>query len=249
MRLRFALLSVVMIAVAACQPGAPAQTLPTLAVLPSLTLTNASTVTPTDTAAPSETITPAPQVTSTSAPTHTQTPFPTATPVPSNTPTVMAAASATAAVLEAPVFSTLRPNARSTPQVQADVIITEAQFQEALDAQIAGSDAIQSARVDFLPGGIDVELTALGGEAFITGNVTLAVELTGSFIAISPVNISVNAPEPPPAYVEIVNSAFLSLILTTLDTLLNERLGTDHDLESLTLTDSQMDIRLLVPQS
>ncbi|MBZ0287916.1 MAG: hypothetical protein K8I30_09905, partial [Anaerolineae bacterium] len=170
--------------------------------------------------------------------------------VPTSTATV--AASATAAQLEAPTLVTVPPsgqNSAATPQTMADVVITEAQFQEALDVQLTGYTAIQSARVDFSPDGLHFELTALGGEAFITGQVTLSVEMNGSFLAITPVDIAVNAPEPPAAYVETVNGDLLGLILSTLDVLLNERLGSDHDLENLTLTDTQMQISLLVAQS
>lgn len=246
------LMAVVMIS--ACQPTASGnnQTLPTLAVLPSLTPSEE----PTATEMPSATV----EATDTAVPSPTRTPPPTSTHAPTNTPTppdptVVAAASATVGMQEAPSFATLTPvpagvNApvMTTPQVLADVVITEVQFQEELNAQIRAFESIQDARIDFTETGINVELTALGGQAFITGNVFLSMEMSSSFLAITPVDIAVNAPEPPAAFVETVNGDFLNAILATLDTVLTQRLGADHDLQQVILTSTQIEIHLLVPQ-
>jgi hypothetical protein len=97
-------------------------------------------------------------------------------------------------------------------------------------------------------GGINVELTALGGQAFITGNVFVAIEVTGSFATISIGDITVNAPEPPEAYIETVTGDFFTLMVSVLDTILTQRLGEESNLENIVLTDDAMEISLLVPE-
>lgn len=245
---------VLLVLLAGCQTTPDAQTLPTLAVLPSLTPADTEEATatteptePASTAAPTHTLTLSP--TSTTTVTSTNTPLPTNTPAPNVT-----VVSTTSGV---PRIATLTPvpagqNAplNSTPQVLADLTITELEFQAELDnqLQLIDSATIEDARIDFVENGISVELTALGGSAFITGSVFLSLELSGSFIAISPIDIAVNAPEPPPVFVETVNGDFLNLILQTLDALLTQRLGPEHNLQRLVITPAQMEINLLVPQ-
>jgi len=245
-RFWFLLLIVVMVS-AACQPAPePNLELPTLAVLPSLTPSEEPTMT--------ATLTQTPRPTNTPAPTLTSTPLPTNTPRPTNTqasldPTAAEAATSTAAAQEVPRFATLTPSGNDAPpQVMADVVITEAQFQEALDQQIATISSIQTARVDFVPEGIRVDLTALGGEAFITGRVMIDIQIAGSFATISISDIQVNAPEPPEAYVEVVSGQFFSAMIMTLDSILGERLGEEHNLENLVMTNTTMELYLLVPQ-
>jgi hypothetical protein len=261
MRTILALL-ILLILIAGCQPSAndSNQTLPTLAVLPSLTPTlsdqGGATVTvesPTiQVSEETPEVMPTVELTNTSAPTIT--PLPAATQTLTEA-TIVVAATATIGVQEAPRIATLTAvpagvNApvMTTPQVLADVVITETQFQDELDSQIEAFDSIQSARIDFLETGISVELTALGGDAFITGNVFLAMEMNGNFLAISPVEIAVNAPEPPASFVETVNGDFLTTVLATLETVLTQRVGPDHDLQRVVLTPTQMEINLLVPQ-
>jgi len=249
-------LLIALLLAAACQPAAPEnQVLPTLAVLPSLTPSDAPTETPTETETPGPpTDTPMPSVTPTQTlfPTFTPTNRPTAVPQETVEPTQAAVATGTAAVLEAPRFSTLTPGGNTqpdaTPQVIADVTITEAQFQEEVNAQIGNYPSVQRARIDFVPGGINVELTASGGQALITGNVFVSVELTGSFATISIGEITVNAPEPPEAYVETVTGDFFALMVSALDSILTQRVGEENDLENIVMTDTAMEISLLVPQ-
>jgi len=244
---------------AACQPAAPQGDLPTLAVLP--------TDAPTDTPPPTATLTPTPLPTDTPGPTDTPTitPTPTNTLIPSNTPratapptqtvepTFAAAASATAAIQEAPRFSTLTPApgvtaVPGTPQLAADVTITEAQFQEEVNARLPDITAIQSARVDFVTDGISVELTALGGDAFISGRVLVSILLTGDFATITIADIQVNAPEPPPAYLELVTGDFFLMMLDSLDSILKQRLGPDQKLKNIFVTANAIEVTLLVPE-
>ena len=148
------------------------------------------------------------------------------------------------------MLSTLTPSANGeTDQVIADVVITEAQFQEELDRQIADKSSIQSARVDFVPEGIQVELTALGGEAFIAGKVMVDIQIAGTFATISIGDIQVNAPEPPEGYVQVVSTDFFSAMISTLDSILVERLGEEHNLQNLVMTTTTMELYLLVPES
>jgi hypothetical protein len=244
---------------AACQPSAqPQGELPTLAVLPSLTPTDAPTETPAPSATPqTPSATPEPSAT----PTQTETPLPSQTPRPSRTPTptieptFAVVASATAALVEAPRFATFTPAPPGStpipggPQQMAAVTITEAQFQEEVSRLIGGYPSMQSARVDFVPDGISVELTALGGEAFISGRVFVSIVLSGDFATISLGDITVNAPEPPDAYVETVTGDFFFMMVAALDNILKQRVGEEQDLASIAVTDTSIEVALRVPQS
>jgi hypothetical protein len=244
---------------AACQPAVPQGDLPTLAVLPTDIPTEISTATPTLTHTPSPTDTPQPTDTPSDTATPTETLFPSNTPIateqntPTTEPTFASAASATAAILEAPRFSTLTPPPAgtplpSTPQVAADVTITEAQFQEEVNAQIANIPAIESAKINFVTDGISVELTALGGEAYVTGRVLVEVLLTGDFATIHITDIEVNAPEPPPAYLDLATGDFFLVIYNSLDSILKQRLGPDQKLKSIAVNETVIEVTLLVPE-
>jgi hypothetical protein len=248
-----------MFLVAACQPNEPQGDLPTLAVLPSESPT--ATATPTETLTPTvtPTDTPGPTDTPTNTPTPSDTPIPsptprnTATTVPTGEPTSAAIATGTAAVLEAPVFSTLTlapdvPRPTGTPLVAADVVITEPQFQEEVNAHLADIPAIESARVNFVKDGISVELTALGGDAYITGRVLVSVLLTGDFATITIGDIQVNAPEPPQAYLDLVTGDFFIMMLDSLDKILHQRLGPEQKLKNIVVTETAIEVTLLVPE-
>lgn len=244
---------------AACQPAAPQGDLPTIAVLPSDIPTDTATATETLTSTPLPTDTPGPTDTPTATPTPTDTLIPSNTPrataLPSQTvePTSAAIASATAAVLEAPRFSTLTlaPGVTpipGTPQRAADVTITEGQFQEEVNLRLPNIPAIQSAKVNFVADGISVELTALGGDAFVTGKVLVSILLTGDFATITIADIQVNAPEPPQAYLDLVTGDFFLMMLDSLDSILKQRLGPDQKLKNIVVTESAIEVTLLVPE-
>ena len=133
-----------------------------------------------------------------------------------------------------------------TPAQLADVVISERQFQEGLDARLVGVNGIDRAFVDFVPGAINVELTAPGGEALTTGLVVVTVELTGEFATISVTDIRVNAPEPPPVYIEHVSNDLFPALLETLDGILQERLGDQQKLRKIAVTDNEIEATLLV---
>lgn len=253
--MRTCVFALLLILASACAPTAPPATLelPTLAVLPSLVPDQAASAAPipSNTAAPTNTLAPTATLTPTETLTPTRTPRPTETPRATIEPTRAAISTVTAAVLEAPRFATFTPAPGGappgTPAQLADVVITERQFQEALNARLIGVAGIDRAIVDFVPGAINVELTALGGEALTTGLVTVTVELTGDFATISVTDIRVNALEPPPVYVEHVSASLFPALLDTLDGILQQRLGDQQKLRAIAVTDTAIEATLLVP--
>lgn len=247
---------------AACQPAVEPPPLPTLAVLdaatapPTLTPEGAPATATTGadadatavaavTAEADTPLTPTEQASATLIPSATLTfmPPPSATPPPTET----AAPSATLPTVRLVTLTPAPGQPPTTPQALADLVITERQFQEEVDRRVASIDSIQDVRINFTPQGISAELTALGGTAFITGNVQVNVAVQGGFAVITIGDISVNAPEPPESYVLIASREFFSLLIDVLDTTLNSRLGSEFNLEELTLTDDALLVRLLVP--
>ena len=264
MRLSLALLMIVMFA-AACAGGGEAteeSALPTLAELPSETPTDAPTAThteppATDTPEPSDTPTPSdtPEP-PTTTPTYTPTEPPTATP--SRTPDATRAfvGTSTAAVEEAPRYATFtpappnataRPTSTGTPQVVAEVVITEPQFQEEVDLAIEGMGNVQSAQVDFSAEGITFELTVVGESgAFTTGDVLITVSTTGGIARFQGrLLVPEGAPEPPESFIEFATGDFFLQMVEVLDRILNQRLGEGHDLETLQITDDAIQLSLL----
>ncbi len=265
--LRLFALVLLLFAAAACAPAATeAPPLPTSAVLPTLppdtpttdapagTPESAAqdaepTLTPTLTLSPTTTLSPTPSV----VPSSTATPPPTRTPVvrPTLAPTLAAIASATAA----PVFVTLTPapDGANAGLRGADVIISERQFQEELNLQIAGNPAIQGALVDFTPQGMDIQITASGGQAMVSGNIIFEITLVQQegggerFIAAQIVDIQTNAPEPPEGFVNTINTELFPALVATFDTILSGRVGADNNLEDFVITDTEMQIFLVVP--
>ncbi|NWF70434.1 MAG: hypothetical protein HXY40_15205 [Chloroflexi bacterium] len=254
------ILLIVMFAAAACQPT-PTPVLPTLAQFAEATTSSAPDM-PTDTvtsvpsaetAASSATTTPTPLPNATLTRTPTVIPQqPRATLPPSVTPTPNIAASTTARIEQAPRFSTLTPNPivpTTTPQVAADVVITEAQFQQALNIRLADMPSIQSAIVDFTTESIVIGLTASGGDALISSNVVISVQVANGVAFITISDIQLNAPEPPPLYLQVITTDLYPAVIDTMDGILRERLGGITNLENIVLTGSAMNITLLVPAS
>ncbi len=234
-----------MCALTACQTTQDTGDLPTLVVLPSET--------PTDEPASTATISPTPLPTETITPRPTTTPIPPDTAVPTQAPATVTpdiAATSTAVIQNAPRIVTLTPggNNGANPQALADVIITQGQFQRALDERLQGEESIQAATLRFVPEGITVQLTALGGEAFIAGEVLIAFDVTNNFVQISIGDIRVNAVEPPEGYIAVIGGTLFPAVVETFDALLTERLGEDHDLQALVFNGNQLEITLLVPQ-
>lgn len=255
-RLLAALLAAVLLA--ACQPQPEPPPLPTRAALddaaaqPTPTQESApdaaeAAAVPSDTpqAPPAASDTPTALASATLIPSATFTPLPPTTPPPTATPDLPPTPT-----LPAVRISTVTPppgGAAATPLALADLVITERQFQDEIDRRVPSMDTIQRVRVDFTPQSINAELTALGGTAFVTGNVQLNIQVQGGFAVITIGDITVNAPEPPPTYIEVASREFFSLLIDALDTLLNSRLAGEFDIQEVTLTDDTIEVRLLIP--
>lgn len=242
---------------AACQP-APNELpdVPTQMLLPSQTATDTPTPTATNTSPPSITST----ASSTPTPTHT----PTTTDTPTITPTASvtvdltraAFSTGTAAVIEAPVYSTLTPlppgvtpRPNITPQMIADVIITEMQFQEEINLRFANNPQITLAEVDFVPGGILINLTAAAGSsAFTTANLLIEVNVSSGVAAFrGGLQLAEGQPEPSDAFIAFATSEFFLEIIDIFDQILKRRLNATPNLENIVITDQSMAITLLVP--
>jgi hypothetical protein len=276
---RIALIIVIALVAAGCQPANDV-VVPTLLVLPSVTptLTATATASPTETEVATETPTNTPLPTETNTPTQTPTdtltpsitPTPSRTPVPSATPNVTSAAmgTATAQVLEAPRFATftalppgvivaVRPTSTGTPQVVADVIITQSQFQEEVDRILAGNPDVSQAQISIAPEGVIVNLTATGADAFATGRFLIRFDLsTGGFnnvVIARPVApdefVMQDGNLPSEGFIGVAHGDVTEAVFEAFDYILNQRLGQgQHDLEFIILEDGRMLISLLVPE-
>lgn len=234
---------------------------PTLTATPSDT--PAPTVTPSDTPTPTETFTP----TQTLTPSSTWTPSPTATPsatfTPTTNPTVQAAITATAAELLRPRLATftpappgvpVRPTSTGTPQVIADVVITEVQFQQEVNRLLVGKRDVSQAEIDFTPQGVRVVLSASGGQAITSGEFTVYFSMSQPGFN-NLLTIYADPPEafrmvgglpPSDAFVNVAYLEVLPAVFKAFDNLLNQRLGQgQHNLDNLVLTDQEMLISLL----
>lgn len=247
------LLALVSVFIAACQPAAIDEgELPTLAVLPTLIPTGEITLPLTEEAAPTE-----PTAPPTDIPARA-TPLTVASPTPEDLSTQAPAqptqhrTQPTLSPEEEPRIMTLppggatRPNA--TPQVLADFVISEEQFQTELGRQLQNVNSVEGVTVDFVPEGMNLEVTAMGGQALVTGNVSVSVQLTGNFATITLGQITTNAPEPPEAFILTIGSDLFPALVATMDTIITSRVGPEQNLYSINMTDSVMELMLLVPE-
>jgi hypothetical protein len=248
----------------ACQQAPDESQLPTLAILPSVTPTESSVQSvdssPTPQPETGETATLAPTVqpaTSTPVPVGAgpteappTLPPPSATSIftPTNTLIPLAAGEIRRATLT-PVPPGGNVPIGSGSQVMADLAITEGEFQREVLQAVSTMDSVQNAEIDFVPEGIDVTLTALGGQAFVTGKVLVEIRMSGTFAAFSIAEMEVNGGEPSESFQEIATQEFFPSIVNALDTILSARLGDNHNLENIVMTDTEMRVFLLVPQS
>lgn len=262
------LMILVAIVLVACQPAEQdLGELPTQAVLPSATHTIGSSDTPTPTYTPTLTLSPTTTPSPTVSPTFTVEPSRTATPVPTQTldSTRVAIGTATAQVEEAPIFSTVtpvppgiigavRPTSTGTPEVVADVIITEPQFQEEVDRLVSENDNLNRATIDFVPGAVRIELTALSDGAFATGTFEIVFRLTSnslnSFVQIQTTGeIEMQGGiDPSEEFLQVASSDGTVLVFDAFNFILNQRLGEgNHNLEFIEINGEVMGIALLVP--
>lgn len=229
------------------------------------------TTTATDTPAPSLTPTLSDTPSPTAGPSNTPPPTRTLRPIiiPTLNPTRVVVASATAFEAERPVFATLtpappqvaaRPTSTGTPEMIADVLITEAQFQEEMDRLARPSQSVADAIVDFVPEGVRVELTAQIGAERVSGALLYTFDLVGApgglnnFVAISPQApgdfVMDDGSAPSEAFVDIAYEDLFDMVVNAFDFILNQRLGEGrHNLEFIRLNDELMGVSLLVPES
>ena len=275
---RIALILSVALLATACQQNDVV--IPTLRVLPSVTPSATLTLTlePTETLAPTDTPEPTATYTETEIPTETftpsNTPTPSRTPIPSATANATNAAmgTSTAQVLEAPVFSTftppppgiivaVRPTSTGTPQVVADVIITQSQYQEEVNRLLADNPDVSQAEVVLAEEGVFVNLTATGGDAFATGRFLIRFDLSTGMGGDSFNNIVVVQPVSPAefemqggglpseTFVGVAYGDVTEAVFEAFNSILNQRLGEgNHNLEFVTLENGRMLISLLVPE-
>lgn len=262
------LLALILI-LAACQPSAsPTEVLPTVAVLPNSStaeVTAEATATEAKTAeATVETTTEliaeaTEQVLPGVLPSDTPQPTSTATITPrpmTSTPTVeptqAAVGTATQAILERPSYATFTaapvgtlPPASDFKQV-ADVTITEQQFQEEVNLKLLTTQTIQSAVVDFVPGAIKVRMTT-SGAAPISGTVTIPVTLVNDLASITISDIQTDQQPTPQSYIDVATGDLFVMMINTLDTIVKARIGPQQKLKSIAVTDSAIDVMMLVP--
>lgn len=258
--LRFIVIGLLFVA-AACQPATEEAPLPTLAQLPSATPTEGASPTPEPTDTPPPTATNTAEPSSTPEPTDTPPP-PTATNSPTSEPsptvdlTRVFIGTATAAVQEAPKIATFtplppgQPTPTGTPQAIADVIITERQFSEEINLIVSSMPQIERAIVDFTIEGVLINVTAQDeGGALTSGDLLVTMETQGGVARIQGVLLwPDDAPEPSETFLQLVTGEFFLKVVEAFDNILTQRLGETHNLETITITNSAIEIMLLVPQ-
>lgn len=248
----------------ACQTASDESELPTLAALPSETatltetpsptVTESPTVEPTNTSQPSFT----PSNTPTDTPTHTPIPPDTATPVPTYNVTRAFVETSTAAFEEAPVYATFTPAtsgtiriATGTPQMVADLVINERQFQEEITRLVEERDDVESAEVDFIEEtGMAFTIIAKGSAgASSTGVLFVIVESNDGLLEIYGQPLAQEGQVLSQDFIALISGPFLvEVVVSSLDDILTQRLGGIHNLESVVITDTEMQVSLLVPQ-
>lgn len=245
---------------AACQPTTqPTEVLPTLASLAGSSTPEATaSVEPTTEATVEATRAP---VESTIAVTPTNTVEPsqaaTVTPRPVTAthtvePTQAAIGTATQAILEAPRYATFTPAPAGTlppnPNLNrvADVSITEPQFQEEIDQRLLSSTTIQSATVDFVPGAIVVSMT-ISGTVPVSGKVTIPVTLENNLASITISDITSDQQPVPQGFIDVATSDLFVMMVDTLDKIVTARIGKQQKLKSIAVTDTSIDVVMLVP--
>jgi hypothetical protein len=209
--------------------------------------------TPEITAEATEPVLPAVLPSDTPQPTSTATLTPRPmTSTPTVEPTQAAIGTATQAVLEQPAYATFTaapagtlPPSSSFKQV-ADVSITEQQFQEEVNLKLLTTQTIQSAVVDFVPGAIKVQMTTSGASP-VSGTVTIPVTLVNDLASITISDIQTDQQPPPQSYIDVATGDLFVMMVNTLDTIVKARIGPQQKLKSIAVTDSAIEVMMLVP--
>lgn len=261
-----------LLAIAGCASGGDDEPLPTvmnLADASDMPATDETTVSaseddtpPTDSAVDNAAASPTVTNPVSATPSLTQTPA-TIESTASSTPSPPAQASATpepstptVIIIEPVRLSTVTPIPVGAdvipppiPVVAADVVINEVEFQAALATRLPAIPEIQSVQVDFVADeGLNIRMTAAGGEVIVTGDVAIGFQLSGGLAAISIQNISVGSGDVRQSFIQVAQDQLFTAVIETFDGLLTEKLGPDHDLEQLSFTDDTMQLMLLIPE-
>lgn len=147
-----------------------------------------------------------------------------------------------------------RPTSTGTPQVIADVVITEAQFQQEVNRLLEGKRDVAQAEIDFTPQGVRVALSASGGQAIASGEFTVYFSMSQpgfnnllTVYADSPEAFQMVGGLPPSeAFVNVAYLEVVPAVFAAFDNILNQRLGQGrHNLDNLILTDREMLVTLL----
>ncbi len=268
MKFTIPLLALVIL-LAACQPNAePTDTLPTIAVLPNASATataaptEAKTAEVTTEASAEVTVTVDETATPPAVPSETLQPTATLTRTPRPVtathtvePTQAAIGTATQAVIEAPRYSTFTPAPASggnqgSTNVVADVVISEAQFQEEIDRNLLAYGSMQSAVVDFVPSAINVQMTTFDANGSTTsGTVIITVTLNGELATITISDIYTEQGTLPQAYIDVAVTDTFKIMIDTLDQIVTQRIGAQQKLKSIAITDTDILAALVVPQT
>lgn len=178
------------------------------------------------------------------SPTASATPAEAATTVPTETPFTI--------VPETPL-----PTRTSTPSLTPivlentrDITITEREFQDAVNAAIPQTPSLERANIDFVSGedaGIQIQLTAPGGRALVTGNVFIRFQISGGLVLVSVGEIEVASGEPPAQYTQAVRDELYPLVTDVFGEAITARAGEVSDLQSIMFADNVIEITLLVP--
>ena len=255
MKFTIPLLALILV-LAACQPSVqPTEVLPTVAVLPSGgTATINEPQTAEATAATTVEVTAENTGEATAEATESTIQTETQTAVPTNTlePTQAAISTATEKALELPVYATFSaapvgtlPPAGNFNQV-ADVLINEQQFQKEIDSALPAKPSIQSAVVDFVPGAIVVRMTTNGATS-VSGTVTITVTLQNDLAAITIGDMTTDPMPPPQSYADVASVDMFQMMVGILDKIVKARIGPEQKLKSIAVTDTSINVTMLVP--
>jgi hypothetical protein len=178
------------------------------------------------------------------SPTASATPAEAATTVPTETPFTI--------VPETSVPSRT-PTPSTTPialENTLDITITERAFQAAVNAAIPQTPSLERANIDFVSGedaGIQIQLTAPGGRALVTGDVFIRFQISGGLVLVSVGAIEVASGEPPEQYTQAVRDELYPLVTDVFGEAITAQVGEVSDLQSIVFADNVIEITLLVP--
>src|SRR5690606_11299257 len=136
-----------------------------------------------------------------------------------------------------------------TPQMAADVVITERQFQEELDIALNEMPEVQNASVDFVDGGILINLTArVGASASTTAELFINVQVRNGIATLQwCVSVPESAPEPLEELMPFATHVVFLKVVGVFGRILKSRVGATQNLVRMLVSDNDVGVMLLVP--